>query len=418
MFKKATLRNNIPLVMETAQEMHSVCLGIWVKVGSRFEEPVINGISHFLEHMFFKGTEQRSAEGIAMEIDSLGGELNAFTSTEYTLYYVKVLDEYLDRAVELLTDIFLNSTFPENDIEKEKGIINEEISMVEDTPSDFVFELFANNIWGDNALGQTVLGKRETIGAFKRDDLINHVNNYYGTENIIISCSGKFDEDKLINRLNEGIGSLKRNSIKKDVFVPGYSGGLKVLTKDLSEAHICIGLKGMPYSSDDRYTMHLLNTILGSGFSSRLFQNVREKKGLVYSIYSYHVSYIDTGIWSVYAGTDKKHVSEVINISVDEVMNLAGSVTEDELQRAKAQLKGNLILALESTSNKMTNIAKQEIYYGKYFTPDEIIKMVEDVTIDDLRALSNRIVGESPIAVTVYGPVTESDLKNSCKFLQ
>ncbi len=418
MFKKATLRNNIPLVMETAQEMHSVCLGIWVKVGSRFEEPVNNGISHFLEHMFFKGTEQRSAEGIAMEIDSLGGELNAFTSTEYTLYYVKVLDEYLDRAVELLTDIFLNSTFPENDIEKEKGIINEEISMVEDTPSDFVFELFANNIWGDNALGQTVLGKRETIGVFKRDDLINHVNNYYGTENIIISCSGKFDEDKLINRLNEGIGSLKRNSIKKDVFVPGYSGGLKVLTKDLSEAHICIGLKGMPYSSDDRYTMHLLNTILGSGFSSRLFQNVREKKGLVYSIYSYHVSYIDTGIWSVYAGTDKKHVSEVINISVDEVMNLAGSVTEDELQRAKAQLKGNLILALESTSNKMTNIAKQEIYYGKYFTPDEIIKMVEDVTIDDLRALSNRIVGESPIAVTVYGPVTESDLKNSCKFLQ
>jgi len=418
MFKKTTLTNNIPLVMETAQEMHSVCLGIWVKVGSRFEEPVNNGISHFLEHMFFKGTEKRSAEGIAMEIDSLGGELNAFTSTEYTLYYVKVLDEYLDRAVELLTDIFLNSTFPENDIDKEKGIINEEISMVEDTPSDFVFELFANNIWGDNALGQTVLGKRETIGTFKRDDLISHVENYYGTENIIISCSGKFDEDKLINRLNEGIGSLKRNSINKDMVVPVYSGGLKVLTKDLSEAHICIGLKGMPYCSDDRYTMHLLNTILGSGFSSRLFQNVREKKGLVYSIYSYHVSYIDTGIWSVYAGTDKKHVSEVINISVDEVMNLAGSVTPDELQRAKAQLKGNLILALESTSNKMTNIAKQEIYYGKYFTPDEIIKMVEAVTIDDLRALSNRIVGESPIAGTVYGTVTESDLKNSCKFLQ
>jgi len=404
--------------METAQEMHSVCLGIWVKVGSRFEKPVTNGISHFLEHMFFKGTETRSAEGIAMEIDSLGGELNAFTSTEYTLYYVKVLDEYLDRAVELLTDIFLNSTFPEDDIEKEKGIINEEISMVEDTPSDFVFELFAKNIWGDNALGQTVLGKRETIGEFKRDDLIRHVGNYYGTENVIISCSGKFNEEKLINRLNEGIGSLKRNSIKKDIVVPGYAGGLKVLTKDLSEAHICIGLKGIPYCSDDRYTMHLLNTILGSGFSSRLFQNVREKKGLVYSIYSYNVSYIDTGIWSVYAGTDRKHVSEVINISVDEVMNLAGSVTHDELQRAKAQLKGNLILALESTSNKMTNIAKQEIYYGKYFTPEEIIKMVEDVTIDDLRALSNRIVGESPIAVTVYGPVTESDLKNSCKFLQ
>ncbi len=202
------------------------------------------------------------------------------------------------------------------------------------------------------------------------------------------------------------------------MLVPGFSGGLNVLTKDLSEAHICMGLKGMPYSSDDRYAMHLLNTILGSGFSSRLFQNIREKRGLVYSIYSYHVSYIDTGIWSVYAGTDRKHVSEVINITVDEVMNLAGSVTAEELQRAKAQLKGNLILALESTSNKMTNIAKQEIYYGKYFTPDEIIRMVDDVTIDDLKALSNRIVGESPIAVTVYGPVEEDNLKNSCKHLQ
>jgi len=404
--------------METAQEMHSVCIGIWVKVGSRFEEPVKNGISHFLEHMFFKGTEKRTAEDIAMEIDSLGGELNAFTSTEYTLYYVKVLDEYLERAVELLMDIFLNSTFPEDDIKKEKGIINEEISMVEDTPSDFVFEVFSKNIWGEDALGQTVLGKRETIGAFKRDDLINHIGDYYGTENIIVACSGKFNEDKLINHLNEGIGSLGRNSMKKDVVVPGFSGGLNVLTKDLSEAHICLGLKGMPYSSDDRYAMHLLNTILGSGFSSRLFQNIREKRGLVYSIYSYHVSYIDTGIWSVYAGTDRKHVSEVINITVDEVMNLAGSVTAEELQRAKAQLKGNLILALESTSNKMTNIAKQEIYYGKYFTPDEIIRMVDDVTIDDLKALSNRIVGESPIAVTVYGPVEEDNLKNSCKHLQ
>ena len=404
--------------METAQEMHSVCIGIWVKVGSRFEEPVKNGISHFLEHMFFKGTEKRTAEDIAMEIDSLGGELNAFTSTEYTLYYVKVLDEYLERAVELLMDIFLNSTFPEDDIKKEKGIINEEISMVEDTPSDFVFEVFSKNIWGEDALGQTVLGKRETIGAFKRDDLINHIGDYYGTENIIVACSGKFNEDKLINHLNGGIGSLGRNSIRKDVIVPGFSGGLNVLTKDLSEAHICLGLKGMPYSNDDRYAMHLLNTILGSGFSSRLFQNVREKRGLVYSIYSYHVSYIDTGIWSVYAGTDRKHVSEVINITVDEVMNLAGSVTPDELQRAKSQLKGNLILALESTSNKMTNIAKQEIYYGKYFTPDEIIKMVDDVTVDDIIALSNRIVGESQIAATIYGPVDESDLKNSCTFLQ
>ena len=198
--------------------------------------------------------------------------------------------------------------------------------------------------------------------------------------------------------------------------VPDFAGGLHVLTKDLSEAHICLGLKGMPYSSDDRYAMHLLNTILGSGFSSRLFQNIREKRGLVYSIYSYHISYLDTGIWSVYAGTDRKHVSEVINITVDETKNLAESLTSDELQRAKAQLKGNLILALESTSNKMTNVAKQEIYYGKYFAPDEIIKMVDAFTVDELKILSNRIVGDSPIAVTVYGAVDEADLKKTCTF--
>ncbi len=418
MFRKAKLRNNIPLVMEKAEEMHSVCIGIWIKVGSRYEEPVKNGISHFLEHMFFKGTEKRTAEDIAMDIDSLGGELNAVTSTEYTLYYVKVLNEFMERALDLLTDIFLNSTFPDEDIEKEKSIINEEISMVEDTPSDFVFELFSRNIWGDEELGQTVLGRRETIRDFKRKDLISHIEKHYGAENIIIACSGKFNESKLVDHLNQGIGTININSKNEDVVVPEFSGGLNVISKDLSEAHICLGLKGMPYNSDDRYTMHLLNTILGSGFSSRLFQNVREKKGLVYSIYSYHISYIDTGIWSVYAGTDKSHVSEVINITVDEVLNLAGSVTHEELQRAKAQLKGNLILALESTSNKMTNIAKQEIYYGKYFTPDEIIKLVDRVTIDDLKALSSRIVGESPVAVTVYGPADESNLRNSCKFLQ
>jgi predicted Zn-dependent peptidase len=418
MFKKAKLINGIPLVMEKAEEMHSVCIGIWVKVGSRYEEPVKSGVSHFLEHMFFKGTEKRSAEDIAMDIDSLGGELNAVTSTEYTLYYVKVLNEFIDSALDLLTDIFLNSTFPDEDIEKEKGIINEEISMVEDTPSDIVFELFSRNIWGEEDLGQTVLGKRETIGSFRRNDLIGHIEKHYGTENIIIACSGKFNEGRLVEHLNRGIGNLKRNSTKKEITAPEFSGGVKVIPKDLSEAHICLGLKGMPYSSDDRYAMHLLNTILGSGFSSRLFQNVREKKGLVYSIYSYHISYIDTGIWSVYAGTDKRHVSEVINITVDEVMNLAASVTAEELKRAKSQLKGNLILALESTSNMMTNIAKQEIYYGKYFAPDEIIKMVDGVTIDDIRTLSERIVRESPIAVTVYGPVNDSSLRNSCKLLQ
>ena len=233
-----------------------------------------------------------------------------------------------------------------------------------------------------------------------------------------MACSGSFDEDKLVENLNRSIGSLKRSSGQKNEMVPGFTSGLNVAEKDLSEAHICLGLKGMSYSSEERYTMHLLNKILGSGFSSRLFQNVREKRGLVYSIYSYHVSYFDTGLWAVYAGTDKKHVSEVINITVDEMNNLSHTITESELQRAKAQLKGNLILALESTSNMMTNIAKQEIYYKKYFPPGEIIRMVEGITLENVKGLALRLVNEFPYAMTVYGPVTESDLKGACKFLQ
>ncbi len=418
MFKKIKLENNIPLLIETVRGVRSLCIGIWVKVGSRYEQPVNNGMSHFLEHMFFKGTDTRTAEDIAMEIDSLGGEINALTSPEYTLFYIKVLDEYMENAVEMLTDIFMNSNFPEDDMEKEKGIIYEEINMVEDNPSDYVHDIFGTNIWGEEGLGQTVLGKKEIIGTFTRDDLLGHIKKHYGTENIIISCSGNFEEDVLVGHLNLGIGRLKRKGAREAQPVPEFRSSIDIINKDLSEAHVCIGLEGLPYKSDDRYSMHLLNTILGSGFSSRLFQKVREKRGLVYSIYSFHISYFDTGLWSIYAGTDKAHVNEVINISVDEISNLSHTVTEEELQRAKAQLKGNLILALESTSNKMTNIAKQEMYYGKYFTPAEIINMVESISLENIQGLSRRLVENKPFALTVFGPVKESDLKGSCTLIQ
>ncbi len=418
MFKKINLDNNIPVLMETVRGVRSLCIGIWVKIGSRYEQAENNGMSHFLEHMFFKGTDTRTAEGIAMEIDSLGGEINAFTSSEYTLFYIKVLDEYMDNAVAMLTDIFMNSNFPEDDMEKEKGIIYEEINMVEDSPSDYVHDLFSKNIWGEKGLGQSILGTKEVIGAFTRDDLLGHIKKHYGTENIIISCSGNFKEEVLTEQLNAKIGILKRKGEREAQPLPEFRSSIDIINKDLSEAHVCIGLQGLLYQSDDRYAMHLLNTILGSGFSSRLFQNVREKRGLVYSIYSYHVSYFDTGLWSVYAGTEKAHVSEVINISVDEISNLSHTVTEEELQRAKAQLKGNLILALESTSNKMTNIAKQEIYYGKYFSPEEIINMVESISLEHIQVLARRLVDNKSFALTVYGPVKESDLRGACTLIQ
>ena len=418
MYKKIILDNNIPALLESSRDVHSVCIGFWVKVGSRYEHPGKNGISHFLEHMFFKGTGSRTAQDIAMEIDSLGGELNAFTSTEYTLFYIKILEEYMEQGLGLLTDIILNSTFPEADIEKEKNIVYEEIKMVEDNPAEYVHDLFSRNIWGEQGLGQSVLGEIGTITLFTRNDLIHHINNFYDRSHIIVACSGNFNEEKLIGHLNGTIGTMERQGKGNNDGVPSFSGDVHIITKDLSEAHICLGLQGLPYKSADRYSMHLLNTILGSGISSRLFQNVREKRGLVYSIYSYNATYTDTGLWAVYAGTDRKHVSEVINITVDEMRNLSQSVTADELQRAKAQLKGSLILALESTSNKMTNIAKQEIYYGKYYSPEEIIQMVESVSLENIRDLSQRLVSDIPFALTVYGPVEEADLKGSSLPLQ
>lgn len=409
MYIKTILNNGIPVVYETTDDVRSVCIGIWVKVGSRYEDSKKNGISHFLEHMFFKGTESRTAKDIAIEMDYLGGELNAFTSAENTTFYVKVLDEYMDKAVELLADIFLQSTFPEGDIKKEKGIITEEIKMVEDTPSDYVHEIFSKSIWGEECLGQSVLGRQETIEAFTRKDLINHIAKYYGINNIVIACSGNFDENVLVEQLNRSFGILKRDSGQKLGAAPEFMSSLNIVPKKLSESHICLGLKGIPYNSEDRYSMYLLNTILGAGVSSRLFQEIREKRGLVYSIYSYNLSYLDTGLWGVYAGTDKKHVKEVIDITTDEMRNLSNSITPAELQRAKSQLKGNLILALESTSSKMTSLAKQEIYYGRYFSPEEIIKAVEIVTLEEVKNLSQQLVGENFLALTIYGPVREGD---------
>jgi len=418
MFKKVTLDNNIPVLMEPAREVRSVCIGIWVKVGSRDESPEKNGISHFLEHMFFKGTKSRSAEGIAMEIDSLGGELNAFTSAEYTVFYVKVLDEYMVKGVELLADIFVNSTFPAEDLEREKSVVNDEINMVEDTPSDYVHDLFNKNIWGETGLGQSVLGKRETLNALTRDDLLAHIDKNYGAEDIVIACSGNIRENELVAYLNDTLGRIKKRGVQRILLPPEYNSGLDIVTKELSETHICLGLKGMQYNSEERYALHLLNTVLGSGFSSRLFQHVREKRGLVYSIYSYHVSYFDAGVWSVYAGADRKNANEVIDITINEMRNLSRSITSEELYRAKAQLKGNLVLALESTSNKMTNIAKQEIYYGKYFSPAEIIKMVEAITLEEVKDLSKRLIEDKPFALTIYGAVKEDDLKEACKLLK
>ncbi|MCX8070201.1 MAG: insulinase family protein [Thermodesulfovibrionales bacterium] len=414
MFRKTVLKNGIPVVTEQLTNFRSFIIGIWVKVGSRNENPSENGISHFLEHMFFKGTEKRTPSDIAYHIDSLGGDLNAFTSRENTAFYVKVLDEYNESAIELLSDIFINSKFPAEEIEKEKGVIKEEIKLVEDTPDDYIHDLFNQTIWGNEGLGQPVLGKRETIKGFTRDALINHIEKYYGVEDIVISCAGKFDYNDLIEKLNIYFGQIRRGSIPTITKPNDFNSGAVVFPKDLSEAHICLGVQGIPFNSSDRYCLAVLNSILGASVSSRLFQEIREKRGYAYSIFSFSSSYFDTGFWAVYAGVGKKRAITVSEMIIKEMKGLFETITEQELKRAKDQIKGNIILGLESSSSRMQSIARQEIYFGRYFSHQEIIKDVEAVKLKQAKDLCYKLINQGKFCLVALGPLSNDDFKGLC----
>lgn len=411
MFLKEYLPNGIPVVMEPMKNMRSVTLGIWVKVGSRHESPDKNGISHFIEHMFFKGTKKRTAKDIAFEIDSLGGDLNAFTSKEDTVFYVKLLDKYLEKGAELLSDVFLHSTFSEEDIEKEKMIIKEEIKMVEDSPDDYIHDLFNQTVWGHTGLGQPVLGRKETIGSFTRDDLLLHIKKHYGTSDMVIACAGNFEPPHLLHILNENLGGLSRSSESEKNLSHDFKTSIGVYSKELSETHLCLGVRGLPQASEERYSLFVLNTILGAGISSRLFQEIREKRGLAYSIYSFIASYSDTGIWGVYAGVSREKVNEVLELILKEMYSLKDTLNEAELERAKNQLKGNIVLGLESTSSRMNNIARQEIYLGRYYSPEEIMEKVDLVTLNCIKELSEKLIEKEYFSLAVYGPVEEKDIK-------
>lgn len=409
MFTKRYLDNGIPVVMEQLKNYRSVILGIWIKVGSRNEIPGKNGISHFLEHMFFKGTKKRTPTAISIDIDSLGGDLNAFTSRENTAFYVKVLDEYIDKGIELLSDIFLHSVFSEGEIEKEKGVIKEEIKLVEDTPDDYIHDLFSKTVWGDTGLGMPVLGKRETIKTFSREDLISHVRKYYGTADTVVACAGNFEPDHIINMLNHYLGDLRRGSEPELFSPPSFNSAVTVQAKDLSEAHICLGVKGIPYKSEDRYAIAILNSIVGGSVSSRLFQEIRENKGYAYSIYSFVSSYVDTGFWAVYAGTGRKKAVTVTELIVKEMKELYTTLSDVELKRAQDQLKGNMVLGLESTSSRMQSIARQEIFYNRYFSHKELMKEIESVTLEQIRSLAYRLINKGKMSLTVLGPVKGED---------
>jgi len=414
MYRKDTLSNGIRVVSETLPKSRALSIGVWVKVGSRHEPNEIGGVSHFIEHMFFKGTQKRSARDIATEVDSLGGEMNAFTSQESTTYYVKVLDEHLATAIDILSDILLGSKFDPAEMEKERKVILEEIKGVEDTPDDYIHELFTGTVWADNSLGRPILGTRDTIKSLKHTDILAYIENYYSPREIVISVAGNFEHTRLIELLDNAFGKLSRTGIPKQDTAPVFNRAVTVRKKQLEQAQVCLGCKGLNVTHDDRFGFMALNTILGNSMSSRLFQEVREQNALAYSIYSYVTSYRDTGLLTIYAGTDPANTLQAIQLIVKELRKLRDEgITPAEETRVRDQIKGNLVLSLESSNSHMGRIARQEIYFGKYLSVDDTIKAVDKVTAEQIQRIAQQLFTQESLSLSILGPLSKSDVPDA-----
>ena len=408
MYRKEVLDNGLVVLTERMPAVRSVSIGVWIPVGSRQEEERRAGISHFVEHMLFKGTEKRSAEEIAADIDSVGGILDAFTSREYTCYYAKVLQEHLPLAVDILADIILHSRLDPDDVEKERAVILQEIKMVEDNPDDQIHDLFAQTIWAGHPLGRPILGRRETLSQIGRDEMLRFMDSFYRPGPASVSAAGDLDHSALVDLVAATFGSWEGRS-RPGPSPPPVSRTAEVnLDRDLSQVHLCLGVSGLPYAHEDRYTLSILNTILGGGMSSRLFQEIREKRGLVYSIYSYAASYRDGGLLVVYAGTSNDHYQEVVDLIQAEFRQIRDErVDPKDFKRAKEQLKGNLLLALESTNSRMTRLAKMYMYNNRCFGLEEIIQGIEEVTPERLQQLTHSLLDGGACTLASIGRILQ-----------
>ena len=409
MFTKTVLDNGIRVISHRMPDHRSVSLGIWVENGSRHESHQENGISHFIEHLLFKGTERRTAAQIAEEMDAVGGILNAFTAKEHTCYYAKVLDENLPLAIDLLTDIFLHSMFDGEEIERERSVILQEISQVEDTPDDYVHDLFNLDFFKDHPLGRPICGRLETVSKFRREDFLSFFHDRYRPGRVIVSAAGQLEHDLLVREMTQRLGPVTNPASEPSALSDGDRSpqtqrGVFKHVKSLEQAHLCLGVAGIHQSHPQRYAAYVLNTILGGGMSSRLFQEIREKRGKAYSVYSFMSTYRDVGYLGVYAGTSMDSVEEVVDLVFKELRNLAaGGVREDEIRRTQGQLVGSMMLGLESTDSWMSHIARNEIYFGHMITIDEICQKIRAVTRDEVVELAQALFCPETMALSLLG---------------
>ena len=415
MYRKLVLDNGVRVVTERMPTLKSVTVGVWVNTGSRDEQSSQAGYSHFIEHMLFKGTRKRSSAEISREIDALGGEMNAFTSRETTTYYVKVLDQQLHRALELLSDLFHHSRFAPKDIEKEKQVVLEEIRMVQDDSEDLVQELHMGQVLGRHPLGRSILGREKTIRGLRRQDLLDYREAYYEPGQIVLSIAGSFKQAELDGMVAKyfGKGRAATATRANGRRPPEVHGGVVLKKKRLEQVHLCLGLKGVPAGHKDRYALYALNSVLGGSVSSRLFQEVREKRGLVYSIYSYLAGYSDGGMITVYAATRPKEVDRVVDLVCREIRRIGSKgIGGKELERAKTQMKGSLMLSLESSHSRMSKLAKDELIYGKHASLDDMLAHIDRVSEEQMFNVGRQFFKLDLLAITGLGPLAPRTLQS------
>ena len=403
--RRQKLPNGLTVITEQMQHIRSASIGVWLQTGSRDEDPEWNGISHFIEHMVFKGTKHRSAEEIARQVDSIGGNMDAFTAKECICFNVKVLDEHVPVALDILSDLVLNPVFDATDIARERGVIMEEIKMDEDNPDYLVHEIFTQNFWKDHPLGKPILGTKETVKRFEREPVLEAYAHRFAPGNIIVSAAGNLDHDQFVELVRGHFEHMQPMTNGFHSSTPKISSRIILRNKKaLEQVQLCIGVPAHPIAHEKRHAGYVLNTLLGGGMSSRLFQNIRERQGLAYAIYSDLNPYRDTGCLAVYAGTSLASASKVVQSVVSEFRKLkTETVPEEELSRAKAQLKGSLMLSLESSTSRMSNLARQEMYFSRYYDLDELIERIEAVTAEDLTHLASEFFRPESVAVTALG---------------
>ncbi len=417
MYKKTVLNNGITVVTESIPYFSTVSLGVWWRVGSRYETPANNGISHFIEHMLFKGTSLRSAYDIAREFDAIGGSINAFTGKEYTCLYARVLKKDMNLALDIISDMYKNSLFKNDDIEKEKYVVAQEIKMVDDTPEESIYDMFNASYFKGHPLGMTILGSEKNVEGFTESALKSYFREYYAPETAIITISGRVDHDDCTKRIEQFFSGVPHNGIGRELKAPVANRGIDIYEKDLEHIYLCIGTGGVSQVDKRRYPMYVLNALMGGSMSSHLFQEIREQRGLVYNIYSYVNCYHDTGTFGISTSTSLEFIEEVLTLIKGEIRRLRDDgITDAELAFSKEHIKGNLFISLESSETRMGRLAKNEIYFGDYIPLKETLREIDGIQKKDVDKIAQEIF-ENPeeISITVLGNVDATKVEKVWK---